>query len=843
MRVRHVTTADKRRTLPIGALVAAGVLFASGAAALIYQLLWIKQLSLVVGVDVYAITIAVSAFFAGLAAGSALFGRLADRVARPLRLYVLLELGVGTLGILATLALAKVAPLFALLEERSGVLAWAIPFALVGSPAFLMGGTYPVLARAVAPGQGYVARAGGYLYAANTAGAVLGALLTPFVLLPGLGVQGSAQVAAGINAVLAILVAVLDKISTPETPLVKPSSSRVRSLPPQAGLALVLYSIAGGIALGYEVVWSQVVVQFTSTRAFAFAIVLATYLAGLVIGSSLYSRVADRVRDPWGVFGLLIAGASFFALLEVAVLGGWLLSWQALAANALSSATGSHFAAMCARFSVAALCIVFAPTLFLGAAFPAALRIVAGAKSLGRDVGSVVAVNTVGGIAGTFVTGFVLLPTIGLVHAFGVLAATAAIVGLIAVGLGRSVRPVNRWATGCIAAVVLLTAILTPEDRLAQMLVARSGGKLLFHAESPGGTVAVVQQGAEHARFNRLYIQGVSNSGDAMASQRYMRLQALLPVLIHRGEPRSVLVIGFGTGITAGAFLAYPGLEQRVCAELLPSVVHAAPLFHGNFGVGSDPRVEIRLQDGRRELLRSSAQYDIITLEPPPPSAAGVVNLYSRDFYVLARTRLRPGGLLAQWWPLATQNDEDSRALVRSFLDAFPHATLWTTEFHEMLLVGSKEPIELDAERIAARYNQPEVAATLREVGIGSPAALLATWITDRQGLERYAGDVPAVTDDHPRIEYASWPRRGEFQRVLQEVVALRTEPGLRRADDVLQTEVAAERERLLGFYEAGLYAYAGERERWASALRRVLDGDGNNPYYRWIAEGQPTTP
>jgi spermidine synthase len=642
-----------------------------------------------------------------------------------------------------------------------------------------------------------------------------------------------AQVAAGINAVLAILVAVLDKISTPETPLVKPSSSRVRSLPPQAGLALVLYSIAGGIALGYEVVWSQVVVQFTSTRAFAFAIVLATYLAGLVIGSALYSRVADRVRDPWGVFGLLIAGASFFALLEVAVLGGWLLSWQALAANALSSATGSHFAAMCARFSIAALCIVFAPTLFLGAAFPAALRIVAGAKSLGRDVGSVVAVNTVGGIAGTFVTGFVLLPTIGLVHAFGVLAATAAIVGLIAVGLGRGVRPVNRWATGCIAAVVLLTAILTPEDRLAQMLVARSGGKLLFHAESPGGTVAVVQQGAEHARFNRLYIQGVSNSGDAMASQRNMRLQALLPVLIHRGEPRSVLVIGFGTGITAGALLVYPGLEQRVCAELLPSVVHAAPLFHGNFGVGSDPRVEIRLQDGRRELLRSSAQYDIITLEPPPPSAAGVVNLYSRDFYVLARTRLRPGGLLAQWWPLATQNDEDSRALVRSFLDAFPYATLWTTEFHEMLLVGSGEPIELDAARIAARYNQPGVTAALREVGIGSPAALLATWMTDRQGLERYAGDSPAVTDDQPRIEYASWLRRGEFQHVLQEMVALQTEPPLRRADEVFRREVAAERERLLGFYAAGLYAYAGERERWASALRRVLDEDGNNPYYR----------
>jgi spermidine synthase len=188
------------------------------------------------------------------------------------------------------------------------------------------------------PSRGTFARAGGYLYAANTAGAVLGALLTPFVLLPELGVQRSAQVAAAINAVLAILVAVLDRAATSgAAPLARRSSWRAQGLPPRARLALVLYSVAGGIALGYEVIWSQVVVQFTSTRAFAFAIVLATYLAGLVIGSSLYSRVADRVRDPWGVFGFLIATASLFALLEVAALGGWLLRWQALAADAVSS--------------------------------------------------------------------------------------------------------------------------------------------------------------------------------------------------------------------------------------------------------------------------------------------------------------------------------------------------------------------------------------------------------------------------------------------------------------------------------------------------------------------------
>jgi spermidine synthase len=323
-----------------------------------------------------------------------------------------------------------------------------------------------------------------------------------------------------------------------------------------------------------------------------------------------------------------------------------------------------------------------------------------------------------------------------------------------------------------------------------------------------------------------------------MPSLRYMRLQALLPLLIHGGDPRSALVIGLGTGITAGALLPYPGLEQRVCVELLPAVVRAAPLFQGNFGAVTDARIDIRLRDGRRELLQNPAQYDLITLEPPPPSAAGVVNLYSSDFYRLASTRLRSGGLFAQWWPLSAQNDEDSRALVRSFLDVFPHASLWTTEFHEMLLIGSFAPIELDVPRITARFEPPEVSAALREIGIASPAALLATWITDRAGLERYAGDASPVTDDRPRIEYATWVRPKEFGRVLPRLLSLRTMPPLRGADEAFLAAVADERDRLLAFYEAGVHAYNGERELWAREMTRVIREDGGNPYYRWFVGG-----
>ena len=808
------------------------LLFFSGAAALVYQLLWIKQLSLVVGVDVYAVTTAVSAFFGGLALGSSVFGRKAESSGSPLRLYAALELGIAGLGVTITLALAHAAAPFAQLESRVGLLAWAVPFLLVAAPATLMGGTIPVLIRAMSPGSGHVGRTGGRLYAANTAGAIAGALLVPFLLVPALGVTGSALAAAAFN--LAAAAGAWALASLAGGPLrAGAASPEARASRAGATLALRLYAIAGGIALGYEVVWSQAIAQFVSTRVFAFAIVLATYLTGLAVGSAIYARVADRVRDPWGTFGLLVAGAGLLALLAVTGLGTWLMTWQSNLEVAVRAATSSELAAMCSRFALAALWFVFAPTLLLGAAFPAALRLAAGPDRIGDDLGRVLALNTAGGIAGTLITGFLLVPSLGVIHTLAALATAAAALGLVAIVSGGPIARRRRTAGVAIAAATLLAAVMTPEDRIAQLLTStRGGGTLISYAESAGGTVAVVEQTAGASSFRRLYIQGVSNSGDVFASLRYMRLQALLPLLVHRGEPRSALVIGLGTGITAGALLRYPGLERPVCAELLPAVVRAAPLFHGNYGVATDSRLDLRVRDGRRELLRSSERYDVITLEPPPPSAMGVVNLYSRDFYALAGHRLTADGLLAQWWPLATQNDEDSRAMVRAFLDAFPYASLWTTELHEMLLLGSPEPIELDAARIGARFDHPEVAAALGEVGIGSPAALLATWIADRGGLEHYASGVMPVTDDRPGIEYATWTRRDEFSRVLPALMALTDPPPVINASPELVQSIAAEQNRLRRFYEAALEAYAGRRERAGWGLAQVLAEDPQNPYF-----------
>lgn len=815
----------------------AALLFLSGTAALVFQVLWIKQLSLVVGVEVSAIAGAVSAFFLGLALGGWLLGRKADHLRRPVRFYAKLEAAVALSCVAVTWLLARSAAAFVAAEAHSSLAAWLAVGLLLAIPAFLMGGTLPVLLRAVSRQQGAdVSRSGGAMYAANTCGAILGALLPAFFLIPRFGVQGAALAAASLNVLAALGAWMLDRrAGDSAAPAVSPQSAAA-PLSGEARLAVALYAVAGAVALGYEVIWSQMIVPFMSTRAFAFAIVLATYLAGLAIGAALYARWAHRVRNPWPVFGFLIAGAGLLAVLEVAMLGKWLIVAQTQAEAAVYQWTGSGFAGMCARFAVAAASLVLAPTLLLGAAFPAVLRIAVGDRQVGREAGAVLAGNTLGGIAGTLLTGFLLLPALGLVRTLSVLAAIAAAVGAVAAWRGRSDgRAATGWATGIAGLATLAVVAMLPADQFARLLPGASGAGLVFYEESHGGTVAVVERAGNGNRFHRLYIQGVSNSGDAMPSLRYMRLQALLPLIVHAGEPRSALVVGYGTGITAGALSQYRRLEKRAVAELLPAVLRAAPHFQGTFQAATDPGLDKRLRDGRRELQASAERWDLITLEPPPPSAAGVVNLYSRDFYQLAASRLAPQGIVAQWLPLPTQNEDDTRALIASFIQVFPHAQLWTSELHEMLLLGSMQPLTLDAARIQARYAQPDTAAALRAVGVPSAAALLSTWVTDRDGLARFAGDTPAVTDDRPGIEYATWVRPREVARVLPALLALRSEPPLVGASDALRAYMQLERARLDTFYRASLAAYVGDRETWGREMNKLARDDGDNAYYRWF--------
>ena len=806
------------------------LLFISGSAALVYQTLWVKQLSIIVGVDVYAVTMAVSAFFTGLALGSAILGQYADKMKHPFILYALLEAGVAVTGIVCTIILAKSPPLFACLQKSFGPAAWLLPFGVIGLPAFLMGGTIPVLLRAIQPHDNGVGHMSGLFYAANTAGAIIGTLAVPLYLVPVFGIKGAAFIAAAANVSACALAAFKGQKKKETRPVVSVAASQK---PLHKNRALILYALAGGIALGYEVVWFKAIAQFLSSRTFAFGIMLSTYLLGLAMGSFLYSQFAKRDRYPWISFGILVFCAGFSALLIFAVIGQWLPEAQDAVGKWLYKSFTSNMISNLARFLLGAGVMVLVPTIFLGAAFPVAVKLTSGPADIGRDSGRVIGLNMVGGICGTFLTGFILIPRLGLIYTLATLALAAAFLGSIAVITGSEKR--IRFVVA--VSMMLCTAMISvsiPRNKFGQMLTGQRGGDLIFYDESARGVVAVVEQQAQGHQFRRLYIQGVSNSGDAMTSLRYMRLQALLPLIIHKGDPKSALVVGLGTGITCGALLAYPGLETRVCAELLPAVVRAAAEFEGNLNVTHDPKVEIRIADGRHDLLSRQRQYDLITLEPPPPPAAGVVNLYSREFYKLCAKRMAPNGLTAQWWPLPTQNHKDSQSIVKSFVDVFPHVTLWSTELHEMLLIGSNSSIELDYKRIAKRYWQKDVQIALSAVGIASPAALLSTYITDKQGLERYAGRARPITDNHPRIEYAGWVRKKEITRVLPNILQFRKTPNI-AADMVIRQAVEKEHQQLMNFYRAGLHAYKGEKAQWISLMQDVLSRDPGNPYYLWV--------
>ena len=818
--------------------VARLLLFLSGSTALSFQTLWVKQLTLVVGVEVFAVSLGVAAFFAGLAAGSAVFGVRVDGGGRPLRWYAGLEAAVGVLGLITTLLLPRAPAAFVWLDSTVGPAAWLLPGLLVALPAFCMGGTLPAAMRSLAAGDAALGRESGSLYAWNTAGAVAGALLAPFLLVPSMGVRGAGLAAAVACLATAGVALWLDGRVTAPQPAPRAGAGQAGTRDPGRGraLGLRLYAVAGGLAMGYEVLWSQIVAPFTSTRGAAFAVVLAVYLSGLAAGSFGWSHVADRVADRWAAFGLLIATAGVLAVLTYGLIGTWLPAGQESFGNAVAKVSGSHALGMYSRFLFAAVVIVLPATLALGAAFPAAVRLTGEAARAGTSVGRVAAWNMAGSIGGTLAVGFVMVPALGLATTLFVLAGLAALIGTISALASPRRAPAAVAASVTLLLAVVVAGLLLPRDRLGTMLADLRRGELDFYAEGAGGAVAVVEQSTPAGSFRRLYIAGVSNSGDSLASLRYMRLQALLPLLVHPGEPRSAMVIALGTGITCGALLADPGLDRRRCVELLPEVVEAAARFRGNYEVTADNRVEIRVADGRHELLRHDDTWDLITLEPPPPSAAGVVNLYSREFYELARRRLAPGGMVAQWWPLPTQNLEDSRSLVRSFVDAFPYVSAWTTEVHEVLLVGSMSPMPIDVGRVTRRFARPGVSAALGEVGVDSAAALLGTWITDRDGLLDFVGDASPVTDDRPRIEVAPWLRPGEMARVLPAVAALATDPPLEGADQEFVDLVDRERGELGLLFQSLQASLEGNRALMQESLRRLRAADPDNPYYAWIA-------
>ena len=826
----------------------AALLVVSGAASLVYEVVWARKLSWFLGADVYAVSVVLAAFFGGLGIGSAVCGRRVDRSTAPLRLYAGLELatalvGLGLIPVLDHLPEASLAMPAWLphLPWLSTLAHWSCAFVLLLVPTTLIGGTFPVVSRAAVRRTDEVGTRVGWLYTANTVGALLGTVLAGFVLMRWLGIDRSLVAAAAANLCAAAyawhLAAQTRGAATTDSRL--PPIDTV----PRRRLVALLAAGSGFIALASEVLWTRAIIQvLASTHAYAFTVVLATYLLGIALGSALLSRRMPPPAAAWGWFVATQAAAALLTVTALLLLRPGVEIILGHVAPALQQWSGSLAVGFFTKTVVLAACILLPATIAGGASFPLLVDLACGSVAhLGARVGWLYAANTAGGIAGSLAGALLLLPWLGLQRSLYACAALNLVLGLAAWRhAAAGARRRTGWALAVAATGVGAVVWLVPAAYMIAVATRIMEGSLLFFREDARGTVAVMREPFLGRSFNRLLVDGVSNSGDQLPSQRYMRLQTHLPVLLHGPPVERVLVICFGTGITYDASFRHPEIGSRRCVELSPAVLAAAPLFAAaNHSVATRPDADIRIADGRAFLLSDDERYDVITLEPPPPIARGVVNLYSKEFYELCRRHLRPGGMMAQWVPLTTQNLETTRMLMRTFQDVFPHTTLWSTELHETMLLGTLEPLRIDVRAVSEQMAAPALARSLGEVGIRNAAQLFATFLMDESAVRAFTAGVDLVTDDRPRIEYAPLQVAGEFPPLLRALLDARADltalPGVSAAPPALLVDMYRQRDALLTFYAAAMAAESGDVATTGAALSRVLPGDPDNPYYRWF--------
>ena len=754
--------------------------FASGATGLIYEIVWTRMLGLIFGNTVHAITTVLAAFFAGLALGSALFGRVSDRCSRPLALYALLEVGIGFSCLAIPLLFAAVERLALPFYQGTrdepllySLLLFFLVFATLLVPTTLMGGSLPALSRHFIRRLPDLGDRLGGLYAVNTFGAVLGAAGAGFLLLPVLGVARTIAAAATLNIGIGALTWTFDRhlrrLEREEPPAVSPEVPEVSAplVGTQALVAVAAFTISGAVSMVYEIAWTRVLALVVGSSVYAFSTMLTTFLVGLAAGSLAFSRWARRRPITLATLGVLELGIGAAAL-------ALLPAFEALPSLVLGifRAFSLSFEALLAAQFVVSLLVMLLPTLLLGATFPCVVALCTPRlEALGATVGRIYALNTLGAIVGSFVTGFFLVQALGTQQTllFGI--AINLGLGALLVALGAHRGPAG-LAAGAAAAALVLLAVLQPAwDRrvmasgvavygsrfLAALPranfreVVASRNRLLYFKEGLAATISVHENGRQ--RFLRTNGKTDASTGFDMHTQL---MSGHLPVLIHP-DPKKVLVIGLGSGATVGAVAQHP-VETVEVAEIEPAVLEAAAFFaRENRGVLQDPRVRLVVADGRNYVRTAPGPYDVVISEPSDPWISGIANLYSVEFYEAVRERLTPDGILCQWIPAYYLSSWDLRMVVRTLLSVFPSATMWQTSPGDFLFLGQVRPLALDAARLAARIQR---SATIREdfarLGFGEPLTVLGDFLLGSDDLRRYAGLGPLNTDDLPLLEFSA---------------------------------------------------------------------------------------
>jgi predicted membrane-bound spermidine synthase len=846
---------------------------ASGAASLVYQVIWFKQLQFVLGSSTFAVSVTVASFFFGLSLGSWLGGRLADRLLRPLRAYGLLELSLSVVALAVTLLLSKwsvwapaLAPILGRQSLASSVLTLLVSSLTLVLPTMLMGATLPLLAKYLIREQQALARRIGLLYGINTLGAAIGCAAVGLFLIGTLGVLQSALVGSAIYVAIAALAgwlvlraptadgavavnraATTDR-STTQTPAPTMPTGATPSDSSGGVVVLVLvFAVSGFVSIAYEVLWFRILANFSLHTVYAFAAMLSTYLLGLVLGALICAKFLaprkDRLLAYFAQLQLLIAAA---AMLTEALLGR---SRNILVAIApLPERLGIPAALLeplAGTTEIMLLCLVvlLVPTTLIGIGFPLASELtIRRLPALGRGLGKLYALNTLGGTLGSLTAGFLLLPYLGTQASLTVIIALNLLLFALTVVSQPSLRRDRRlWRLGVEGLVVFGVALWFMGPRyLADAQTNFLGGRVLAFEETRDATFVVMGYHSEEAGdYQQLLVNGASYANNAPPGRRYMAVLAHLPALLHPG-PQSVLVACVGTGTTVGALTVHPEVRAITAVDLSQAVFDFAPLFEPlNHRFHLQPQVEGIVSDARHYLLTTTRDFDIITFEPPPPQDAGVVNLYSREFYQLAKRRLHPGGMVAQWVPLDLSRQALPRMMIRTMMAEFPHVSLWIPNRMEGVVIGSMEPLRIDLAEWQRRMSAPPLRTDMEAIGFGSPEELAATFVAADRALAGLVGDGPLVTDDHPRIEYFNrYPaQQMDYDEIVDRrepvekyFVAPPGDPGALRAATEVVTLIWREHET----------SASDRRDEARLLIQRALTYDPENPYLRYVRAAQP---
>jgi spermidine synthase len=752
------------------------VFLVSGAAALMFETLWFRQAGLALGNTVWASALVTASFMAGLALGNAAVARWGWRSRRPLLAYAGLELLVGATGVslvvIFPLVGVALAPLMGSLGGGAlNALRVIVSFLLLLVPSCAMGATLPLLTGALSAHDPNFGRVLGRLYGWNTLGAFLGTLAGDLVLIEACGLRGTALVAAGLNVAAAVSATALSRrwvALTPREGRVLPSA-----LGPRAWRVLAAAFLSGGALLALEVVWFRFMIAYTPSSAWTFAVMLAVVLLGIggggLLASALFGRFSEAHRRAampalLAGFGVVVTYASF---LQVAPASG----------EAALTTLAGHF-----RLAVPLMLPVclLSGALFtlLGRALYAELG-----ESI-RSAGLLTFANTIGAMAGALLGGFVLVPALGVERSLFGLAALYGVVGLLALApADRRERPGLGLAAAALVAGLAVFPFGLMEGKYVPGIAARwasNGFRLIAFEEGLTETVVILRREifarpVEH----RLVTNGMSMSGTNYAARRYMGLYAWWPVAVHPG-PRRALLISYGLGTTARALVETKELERIDVVDTSADVLRLSALAQEDAAHNPlvDPRVHTHVEDGRFYLLTTPRSYDIITSEPPPPKAAGIASLYSREYFALARARLAPGGILTYWLPVYQMTPDEARAVTGGFCAVFEDCSLWTGCGLEWMLVGTRGARgPVSEERFEAQWRDPVVARRLLEAGIEEPSQLGALFLADAPALLAFVADTPPLDDDHP---YRLSPRvdedssGDEFTRMMQIEAPLR---------------------------------------------------------------------